>query len=140
MPLPFPVSLPPMPTDSETGDYVSTFTRKIHPVYPVLDIDTFTKSLEAFATKMGSGSSNLKPADYLSLACAYAVFSISADEKEGRITEIGTSYLEAAYFLDAHLLAIPYVYSVRALLLLTISFRVVAKTAQAGKLLDKQSE
>ena len=62
--------------------------------------------------KMESVPANLNPSDYPSLACAYAVFSISADEKEGRITESGTRYLEAAYFLHAHLLAIPYVESV----------------------------
>jgi len=123
MPLPFPVSLPPMPSQTELEDYVAVFLRKIQPVYPVLDMQHFKQSLSTLEAKMRNQPGSLKPSDYPSLACAYAVFSISADEKEGRITEAGTQFLEAAYFLHAHLLAIPYVDSVQALLLLTIALR-----------------
>lgn len=123
MSLPFPVSLPAMPGEAALEEYIVIFSQKIQPVYPLLDLDAFRLSLVNLANKMGRSSGSLNPADYPSLACAYALFSISADEKEGRITEAGTQYLQAAYFLHANLLAIPYVDSVQALLLLTIALR-----------------
>lgn len=123
MPLPFPVSLPPLPPTDQREEYISIFFSRIQPIFPILDPDTFQSSITALALKMESSSANLNPVDYPSLACAYAVFSISADEKSQCITEDGTRYLEAAYFLHAHLFAIPYVTSVQALLLLTIVLR-----------------
>lgn len=120
LPLPFPVSLVTMPGLEEREEYISIFATRVQPMFPILDLDAFRVSLMALEKKMESSPATMVPADYPSLACAYAVFSISADEKLGRITETGTRYLEAAYFLHAHLFAIPYVTSVQALLLLTI--------------------
>ncbi len=123
MPLPFPVSLPPLPNPQEQEEYISIFTNKIHPIFPVLNLDTFRTSLATSTSKMEQEPSVLDPKDYPALACAYAVCSISADEKYGCITLAGTRYLEAAYFLHAYLLAMPYVESVQALLLLSIVLR-----------------
>jgi hypothetical protein len=123
VPLSFLSSLPPLPTFSKAVEYISTFFSQFYPIYPIIDRLSLERSLETLGPKMEQQPQRLSPEDYPSLACLYAVFSIAADELEGRPTSSGATYLEGAYFLYAHLVALPYVTSVQALLLLAIVLR-----------------
>ena len=120
VPLSFPMSLPALPSLSETQEYISIFFSRIYPVYPIIDKESFSKSIENLRMKMAS---KLDSRDYPELACAYAVFSACADEADGHPTEIGTHYFESAYVLYAHIVGIPYLTSVQALLLLAVVLR-----------------
>jgi Fungal specific transcription factor domain/Fungal Zn(2)-Cys(6) binuclear cluster domain len=120
VPLSFPISLPPLPSPDETKEYISIFFTRIYPVFPILDKHLFTESVEYLREKL---TSQLDSKDYPALACAYAVFSAAADEADGHPTGLGTQYLEGAYVLYAHIVAIPYLTSVQALLLLVIVLR-----------------
>jgi hypothetical protein len=120
VPLSFPMSLPPLPPPSQTQEYIAIFFSKIYPVFPIIDKPSFSKSIEHLRTKM---TSKLDSKDYPILACAYAVFSACADEADGHTTETGANYFENAYVLYAHIVGIPYLTSVQALLLLAIVLR-----------------
>jgi hypothetical protein len=123
VPLEFPINLPPLPMKADTEVYLSIFFTRIHPIFPVVEEDSFKTSLKYLQTKWKSGKLHLANQDYPTLACAYAIFSAAADEAAGEITDAGTQYLEGAYMLYAHLVAVPYIASVQAFLLLTIILR-----------------
>lgn len=123
VPLSFLHSLPQLPAPSKAVEYISTFFSQFYPIYPIIDRSMLEKSIEILGPKLEQQPQRLAPEDYPSLACIYAVFSIAADELEGCPTSSGATYLEGAYFLYAHLVALPYVTSVQALLLLAIVLR-----------------
>lgn len=123
VPLSFLNSLPGLPPSSKAEEYISTFFSKLYPIYPIIDRLSMEQSIETLGPKLDQQQQRLSPADYPALACLYAVFSIAADELEGRPTSSGATYLEGAYSLYAHLVALPYVTSVQALLLLAIVLR-----------------
>jgi hypothetical protein len=120
VPLSFPTSLPSLPSPSETKEFISIFLSRIYPVFPIIKEGPFSESVERLREKP---TSTLTSKDYPALACAYAVFSAAADEADGHPTEIGTHYLEGAFVLYAHIVAIPCVTSVQSLLLLAIILR-----------------
>lgn len=123
VPLSFLASLPQLPTSSQAAEYISTFFLHFYPIYPIIDRPSLERSIEILGVKLEQQPQRLAPEDYPALACLYAVFSIAADEVEGRPSKSGATYLEGAYFLYAHLVALPYVTSVQALLLLAIVLR-----------------
>jgi hypothetical protein len=120
VPLTFPISLPDLPPPFKISQYKSVFFNRIYPILPIFDQETFTSMIDLLQT---SSVSALQPKDYPTLACAYAVFSASADEAEGQVTDVGTQYLQGAYALFAHITAVPYLTSVQALLMLTMILR-----------------
>ncbi|CAK7236160.1 hypothetical protein SEUCBS140593_009525 [Sporothrix eucalyptigena] len=83
------------------------------------------------------GRRHRQKTEYPLLACAYAVCSLAADEQVAAVSPAGTRYLEAVYFLYAHLVALPYVSSIQALLLLTLVLRNRNKDAAAWGALDQ---
>jgi len=123
VPLPFLNSLPSLPPASKAAEHLSAFFSQIYPIYPIIDRRSLERSIETLGPKLEQGQQRFAPTDYPALACLYAVFSIAADELEGRPTSSGAAYLEGAYSLYAHLVAQPYVTSVQALLLLAIVLR-----------------
>jgi hypothetical protein len=120
VPLSFPRSLPELPSAPDTDEYILIFFSRIHPIFPIFDQDAFRESIDRLRQKQ---KSTLESKDYPALACAYAVFSASADEVEGQITPIGSQYLQGAYALFANIVATPYITSVQALLTLTLILR-----------------
>lgn len=123
MPLPFSVVPPPLPDGDKASRYTAIFFSRIHPVFPVLELHSFTQSLADLANKLSRQPETMESQDYPLLACAYAVFSAAADEEASSISADGTHYLQAAYSLYAHLVAAPYLASVQALLLLSLILR-----------------
>ena len=123
MPLSGPPSVPPLPSVDETKTFTSVFFLRIQPISPVIDCESFSESLRKLRIKMASTDTTRDAKDYPLLACAYAIVSMGADEAEGRVTEMGARYLEWAYSLYANVLAVPYLNSVQALLLLSIALR-----------------
>lgn len=120
VPLSLGISLPELPSVSQTQQYISHFFSRIHPIFPIIIESDFVESIKRLRS---TSTSTLHSKDYPALALAYAVFSASADEAEGQITPLGTMYLEGAYILFAHIIAMPYLTSVQALLMLTIILR-----------------
>jgi hypothetical protein len=114
------VSVLELPSVSQVQEYSAIFFSRIYPIFPIIIESDFVESIEHLRA---TSTSTLQSKDYPALALAYAVFSASADEAEGQITTIGTQYLESAYLLFAHIIAIPYLTSVQALLMLTIILR-----------------
>ncbi|KEF60753.1 uncharacterized protein A1O9_02314 [Exophiala aquamarina CBS 119918] len=123
VPLPFLNSLPSLPPPSKAAEYFSSFFSQLYPIYPIIDLLSLEQSIGLLGPKLDQQQQRLAPTDYPALACLYAVFSIAADELKGRPTSSGAIYLEGAYSLYAHLVALPYVASVQALLLLAIVLR-----------------
>ncbi|RMZ74976.1 hypothetical protein DV737_g5567, partial [Chaetothyriales sp. CBS 132003] len=123
VPLPPHPSLPPLPAQAKVDEHLSVFFSKIHPIYPIIDRDSALDSVKCLRARLEAPNLVLEPTDYPQLASIYALLSASADEAECRITEAGTSYLQGAYSLYSRLVAMPYVASVQALLLLAIVLR-----------------
>ena len=123
VPLPFLSSLPQFPSADVIDKYLTTFFTRIYPIYPIIDREYLHESISALRHKLDHRNYSLTSRDYPALACIYAVFSLAADEFDGSATDTGTHFLEGAYFLYAHLVAMPYVPSVQALLLITIILR-----------------
>jgi hypothetical protein len=135
VPLAFPMSLPPLPSPSETKEYISVFFSRLYPIFPIVEEGPFSDSIEHLRGKLASAALDSK--DYPALACAYAVFSAAADEDDGHTTALGTQYLEGAYLLYAHIMAIPYLTSVQALLLLAIILRNRSKDGASWGILGQ---
>ncbi|KAH8698489.1 fungal-specific transcription factor domain-containing protein [Talaromyces proteolyticus] len=137
VPLGFPTSLPSLPTPSRLDEYLSIFFSRIYPIYPIVDREAIYASVEDLKKKLESQPPALKPKDYPQLACLYALLSASADELETQTTEVGASYLQGAYFLYSHLVAMPYVSSVQALLLLAVVLRNRNKDGASWEILGQ---
>jgi hypothetical protein len=128
------VSLPELPSFAQAQQYSADFFSRLDPIFPIIVESDFMESIEHLRA---ASTSTLQSKDYPALALAYAVFSASADETEGQITSTGTRYLEGAYILFAHIVAIPYLTSVQALLILTIVLRNRSKDGASWGLLGQ---
>lgn len=133
--------LPDLPPTSLVDRYVDAYFRHIHPLYPVLDEAHFHEELRRIrsyqdASWSPSGgfagpSSYLQAPDVPVLACIYGVLSLGSDEAAGQLTETGHDYLVAAYGLQAHLIGLPHLSSVQALILITLALQARAKEGQS---------
>lgn len=137
VPLPFLTSLPAFPPPSKVDEYLPIFFSRIYPIYPIVERDSIYELVENLRPKLALQHSAFTAKDYHQLACLYSLFSASADELEGQPTDAGTSYLEAAYFLYGHLVAIPYTTSVQALLLLAVVLRNRNKDGASWEILGQ---
>ncbi|KAI0485015.1 fungal-specific transcription factor domain-containing protein [Xylariaceae sp. FL0804] len=124
---------------------VKSFFARVWPLHPVVDHATIMADITRLM-QLQDGVSLSKPngfglqtvithADIASLVTIYCVISIGADEAAGHITDVGTTYLEAAYGLYGHLVSMPYIISVQALLLLCIALRGRCKEGQGWHIL-----
>lgn len=146
-PLGLVLTLPDLPPPALMDTYLRTFFRRIHPIFPILDFGHFKEELSRLRALQDShwspenGSegfkTHLKHSDIPSLASIYCVVSLGADETSGTVTEMGNSFLTAAYGLYAHLVALPYLPSVQALILLTLALRGRSKEGQGFQVLGQ---
>lgn len=137
VPLSFLTTLPPLPSPPTVDQYLSIFFSKIYPIFPVVDHNTVLDLVTDLRPKLEHQPATLGSKDYPHLAILYALFSSSADELAGELTDVGTSYLEAAYFLYAHLVAMPYATSVQALLLLAVVLKNRNKDGASWEILGQ---
>lgn len=72
--------------------------------------------------------------DVSSIVCIFTILAIGADETASSATDLGNSYIEAAYSLYGHLVANPYLSSVQALILLGFALRGKSKDGQCWQL------
>lgn len=131
--LPLSLVLLDLPPPSLMLKYLQTYADRVHPMFPVLDMWHFQGELSRLrslqdshwspSSSSGGLRNLLKHSDIPSLVCVYCIASIGADETSGKATDVGRSYLKAAYGLYAHLVALPCVSSVQALIVLTLALR-----------------
>jgi hypothetical protein len=121
MEIPLAVYTPAFPEPHHLESYLSTFFDKIHPVYPMLQIDEFKNRVRGLASISDLGSVSHENVPFL--AAAYLTLSLGADEAASGVTEPGASYLRAATSLLGHVVLMPYLPAVQTLLLFTIAFR-----------------
>lgn len=110
----------PLPPYSECATYLSVYRSRIHPLFPVLDIPECATICKKLADK---DPRTLDPTDLPSLACCYAVTSIGMDAISMEPSQLATDYLTSAYAMYAHIVAMPYLRSIQALLLLALALR-----------------
>ncbi|CZR57795.1 uncharacterized protein PAC_07684 [Phialocephala subalpina] len=139
--LPLFVQLPKLPENGMRSRYIDTYLANVHDIFPVIDVQDFTTNLERFAW-LDAGvnvpcdlDTMLPPSDRPILACIYAVISIGIDEEAGETTELGKLYLDAAYSLHAHSVAMPYLSSVQAILLIVLALRLRCKDGAGWNIL-----
>ncbi|KAL4924826.1 uncharacterized protein BDV17DRAFT_300794 [Aspergillus undulatus] len=119
--IPLALLLPELPASERVAQFLSVYNSRIRPLYPIFDLDALSSSIHQLAT-----ISNLRalPRDDIPiLVTAYLVTSIGLDERAQCPTEEGDRYLHAAASLLAHIIVVPYLPTVQALLLFTIAYR-----------------
>jgi len=119
--IPIILSLPTFPDVSVCDHFISVFAEKIHPLYPFFDIDFMKRIMQQFAQLPTIES--LPHERVPLLVSSYLILSLGADEDAKGITEDGTKYLLAAATLLGHVIAMPYLHAIQALLLFTVVYR-----------------
>jgi hypothetical protein len=156
--LPLRVMIPNLP-DVSASDHVETFFVKAWPLIPVVDREFVNAEFDRLRYKQRSHPGGLDRViskqvcrqlfiqmshlictsdkalisvqqDVSSLVCIFTILAIGADEAAGTATDLGNSYIEAAYSLYGHLVASPYLSSVQALILLGFALRGRSKDGQ----------
>ncbi|KAE8136070.1 hypothetical protein BDV38DRAFT_294112 [Aspergillus pseudotamarii] len=119
--MPLTLSLPPLPARDCRDRYASIYLTRIHPAYPIFSPHAFRESMEQLTTV---ADDRRLPRDNVPvLVLVYLVIGLGSDEEAQSVTEAGEKYLQAAAGLVSHLVAIPYLPTVQALLLLTLMYR-----------------
>lgn len=113
--------LPELPDTERRGRFLAVYQSRIYPLYPIFNLATLTASIDQLATV--SDFKTLSRDDIPILVSAYLVMSIGGDEDSQCPTEEGERYLHAAASLLAHIIVVPYLPTVQALLLFTIAYR-----------------
>ncbi|KAF8858819.1 hypothetical protein BDZ45DRAFT_673749 [Acephala macrosclerotiorum] len=111
---------PSFPAPAEMNIYFRAFFDRIHPMFPVLDMNSFQSDVGRMATQ---DLTMLRQEEVPLLACAYCVFALGADENAGHCTDISMVYLSAAFNIFAYIVSVPYLVSVQALILLTVALK-----------------
>lgn len=119
--IPLAISLPDFPRAEIREKYISIYFDRIHRLWPLFDIDATKSAIRQFASRAHLASTPRE--DVPALASAYLVMSLGADEQSSKLSRDGDLYLQAASSLMGHILFVPYLPAVQALLLLTIVFR-----------------
>lgn len=121
MVLPLTVPLPAFPCLDVRQVYMNIFFERIHVIWPALLIDETKNAIHAMAS---ISSLNVLPRDQIPmLTSAYLIMSLGADEAAQCLTSDGDKYLQAATSLLTHVILVPYLEAVQALILLTIAHR-----------------
>ena len=145
--IPFQVQMPELPEGAVVDSLLDKFDKRIRPIVPFIETWHIKAKIQYFTEVQDHNAQSpatplrlqdwLRPLDVPFLACAYAVLSLGADEAAGGTSDLGSHFLTAAYSLNAHLVAMPYVASVQALLLMAIALRARSKDGQAALLLGQ---
>ncbi|KAL4998971.1 hypothetical protein BDV10DRAFT_200971 [Aspergillus recurvatus] len=109
--IPLALMLPELPEAERRKEYASVYRSRINPLYPLLDLTTLSGSIDQLAAV--ENLSSIPRDDVPVLVSAYLVMSIGEGER----------YLHAAASLLAHIIVVPYLPTVQALLLFTIAYR-----------------
>ena len=126
--------LPRLPDLQELDASLELFSRRIHSLYPVLDLSAFRLSVERIVSQdLHQLSHRYIP----TLSCLYSLLALVMDETAGKYTTLGYSYLSAAYGLSAYVTSSPYFQSVQAFLLLAIALRARNKDGAAWQTLGQ---
>lgn len=148
MPLPFPLGgsggvtfLPHIP---ERNEYINIFLKAVHPLFPIMDVKDIWRQVIKFdwlsretTDRTHPPSHAVPPSDRPLLASIYVMVSMGADEKANENTQLGEVYLTAAFSMYGHLVAMPYLPSVQALLLLSIALRERTKDGSAWQTISQ---
>lgn len=123
--LPLVNTLPPLPPVQVRTHYLNVFFGRIHPLFPMFDIDKCKNGVHELASlpEFSSSTSEIAP----HLASAYLIMSLGADEAAVAPTEDGSRYFKAAVSLFGHVILMPYLASVQTLILYTIRYRAMNK-------------
>ncbi|KAF5597165.1 STB5-transcription factor [Fusarium pseudocircinatum] len=139
--LPLVPILPDLPSMSVMEPCLKKYFSRTHPLVPVLDHTAFISDVLRFSEMQQTSPTGLQGAvtsvDAPALVAVYAVLSIGMDDHEGQISPTATGYLTGAYSLVSHLLSLPYMSSVQALVLLAIAMRARGKDGQCWHLLGQ---
>ncbi|RHZ52903.1 uncharacterized protein CDV56_102392 [Aspergillus thermomutatus] len=120
--IPLTPSLPPLPTQETRDRYLKAFCTRIYILYPIFDLDELRNAVTQLADS-SDGFSHLSRERVPSLVSAYLIMSLGADESSQSVTRDGELYLRAATGLLSHLIVLPYVPAVQALVLFAITYR-----------------
>ncbi|RJE22495.1 hypothetical protein PHISCL_05181 [Aspergillus sclerotialis] len=122
-----------LPEPDKRERHFSLYRSRIHALYPIFDLDALHSNIQ----QLGSVANikELGREDIPSLVSVYLVMSIGVDEATQSPTEEGRRYLHAAASLLAHVITIPYLPAVQALLLFTIAYRGHNKEGLAWQML-----
>ncbi|KAL4951290.1 hypothetical protein BDW69DRAFT_201531 [Aspergillus filifer] len=119
--IPLALMLPELPNRDRRNHFLSTYRFRVHPLYPIFDLDALSTSIDQLASVPKLSS---LPRDEIPLlVSAYLVMSIGLDEESQYPTEEGDRYLHAAASLLSHVILVPYLPAVQTLLLFTIAYR-----------------
>lgn len=118
--IPLEVGLPDFPDITDRKRYIDVYFDRIHRLWPIYDIDQMKTSIHQFAE---SGRQNLTQEIVPTLVSAYLIMSIGADEEAQCSTKEGYTYMQAAAGLLTHVVFVPYLSSVQALLMYVIVCR-----------------
>lgn len=140
--LPLSFQLPPLPPLPTLDAYLDVYMKRVYPLFPVFDEPSIRSELGRLTTLQdadasGSLQSSIESSQVPLLVSIYSIICIGADEETGILAEIGSHYLTAAYSLLAHVISIPYLASVQALLLLSIALRGRSKEGQGWQTLGQ---
>ncbi|KAL3458313.1 hypothetical protein BJX64DRAFT_267003 [Aspergillus heterothallicus] len=113
--------LPELPDNDKRTKYLSAYRSRIHPLYPIWDLNRLEAGIAELAEMTNFKS--LPRDDIPLLVGVYLVMSIGADECAQCPTQEGERYLHAAASLLAHIIVVPYLHTVQALLNFTIAYR-----------------
>lgn len=114
-------SLPPLPAADARALYMQHFFATIHMLWPITTVDETKASIDALATV--PDFSNFSRDHVPMLALSYLIMSLGADEAAQSLTADGTKYLNAAASLLGHVILVPYLEAVQALMAYTIAYR-----------------
>ncbi|KAL3464918.1 hypothetical protein BJX64DRAFT_286105 [Aspergillus heterothallicus] len=118
------------PSKDVRQTYIDAYFEGIHPLFPVLEDHVFRKSLIDIDIDCVSKDTNSETIS--TVAVALTVFSLGCDYLGKGTTRDGTLFLQHAYSLLPHIMGFPFVRSVQALILLTISLRIRGKDGQSS--------
>ncbi|KAL4876335.1 hypothetical protein BJY04DRAFT_223125 [Aspergillus karnatakaensis] len=113
--------LPELPDPDRRERFLSVYRSRVHTLYPVFNLSILPDTIENLASL--STFKSLPRDDVPLLVSAYLIMGIGVDEESQCPTEEGERYLHAAAGLLAHIIVVPYLPTVQALLLLTIAYR-----------------
>jgi hypothetical protein len=110
-----------LPDLASLDSYIDSFSRHVHTVYTILDLDD-ARSNSAWLLSSQDVSS-IGQSELPMLMIVYLIVSIGADEAAGGYTQEGADYLQAAAHLLGQVIFVPYLPTVQSLLLLAIAYR-----------------
>ncbi|KIV99696.1 uncharacterized protein PV09_08629 [Verruconis gallopava] len=130
--IPLMVSLPPFPAEPERILYLRHFFSTIHMLWPICTVDETKAAIHALASIQDFSTFTRDHIPMLTLS--YLIMSLGADEAAQGLSVDGNKYLVAATTLLGHVLMVPYLDTVQALLAYTIAYRGRSKDGLAWQM------